>query len=358
MKCLSVVNDISTMLLQKQFIVFALFFSSYFGESASCSADETADYIIKCTSLKQLKDAGNHPDWNNLTIINPENKDQVVLPNDAFKNFPNLKTLKINSAVNKIEPSAFRGLNSLEILDLTDNDIKELPDINMLKELKQLFIKNTKISSIPENYFTKMDNLKFIMITDNFISNIGNCAFCNLDSSVIILYNNSLRTFEPERILGATSFINGLNLDQNELTTVQRFGKMPNLVGVNYVNNSITKIESNIFARAPKLMLFDVSFNGVKDIDANIFPEIVRRDEPFFLILHNNEIQCLSSGVRNKFKNLRRLTVNDNPWKCECLQQTASWALNMKAFVGCDYPETCIVSCVDDKNNTNNIKFY
>ncbi|GLV33942.1 uncharacterized protein CBL_11174 [Carabus blaptoides fortunei] len=325
--------------------------------SSSC-VNSNSTNEIQCTSLEDLLALNNHANLTKLNLSNPENRANQVLVNDAFGGLVTLEKLTISKLVNNLEQFAFRGLSNLTELMLIENPLQTIPEgmFNALPKLKALRITHSGIKTISNKVF-RNTNIEILDLSDNEISTIEDCAFCDMKNIYYIhLQTNKLTSFEPDILLGPSP-IKGIALYDNKISTIRPFSMMPALVGLAISNNTINKIEDNSFANCSNFQLLDVSDNRLEDIPAIIFPT-VQPTEPVFLILHNNNFKCISPEVRSKIKKLRRITIDGNPWECQCIYSVISWARGLKGFVACEhFGDLCTVTC-SDGNKINNITVY
>lgn len=335
----------------KYTIVWTVFFCVFcFDISAGCSPNPIFDNITTCDSFDDFLNAGNHPEWIDLVIQNKEYEPGRRLRTDGFKNFPNLKTLMITGVVKGMEEHPFRGLDKLESLVMEYNEIKQLPEPNLfegLTSLERLEIKQCSLEAVPANYFRHMKNLKHLNLSINSISSLGDCAFCDLNNTVIILSHNLLHTFNAHKVLGTTSWIEGIELDNNNLTKISRFGQMFNLREAKFSNNYITEMDDEAFLNAPRLMLLEFTYNFLKEIPVTALPETIRSDEKFVLDINSNNFKCLEKEIRDKFTALRSLALVSNPWDCKCLEDIRTWVHSLNATFSCKGDAICDVHCTD-----------
>ncbi|MCH2045422.1 MAG: leucine-rich repeat domain-containing protein [Saprospiraceae bacterium] len=83
-------------------------------------------------------------------------------------NSPNLKTLYLDhNALEELPNTAFQGMKELEVLDLSNNVLKELSDgIQDLEQLRSLDLRNNQLTELNTN-LSKLKNLKYLYIEDN-----------------------------------------------------------------------------------------------------------------------------------------------------------------------------------------------
>lgn len=92
---------------------------------------------------------------------------------EALKQPKNVKTVSHNGSIGtKLNslPSTIGELENVEILYLSDHDIKTIPkEIGNLKKLKELSFAGCKLQKLPEEIFT-LTNLKELILMDNLFT--------------------------------------------------------------------------------------------------------------------------------------------------------------------------------------------
>lgn len=145
-----------------------------------------------CVNLKILKATSAISERIFLNMINsiPDNNiieslelnQQTYLTNflffEKFANSTTLKTVKMPSSTHNLKITSIEGLNkvkSLEYITITHAvNLKELPDMSELQNLKSLSITNSALEGItPETKIRELPNLKSLYFTTNSISDIS-----------------------------------------------------------------------------------------------------------------------------------------------------------------------------------------
>jgi len=82
------------------------------------------------------------------------------------------------------KPSQFRGLSSLEVLSLKQNEINQIEDntFKMLPVLSELYLDNNLLKKVHEQTLRGAINLRVLRLTSNKIRSIAKEAFFNLGS--------------------------------------------------------------------------------------------------------------------------------------------------------------------------------
>ncbi|XP_030071080.1 lumican [Microcaecilia unicolor] len=135
------------------------------------------------SKLKQLIKL--HISFNNLTeAVGPLPKtltDLQLTHNQITKISPSLLDGLVNLTVVDLQYNAlkddsvsgvFKGLKSLEHLDLSFNELTKVP-VGLPASLQILYLDNNKISSIPNDYFQGFQGLKYFRLSHNKLADAG-----------------------------------------------------------------------------------------------------------------------------------------------------------------------------------------
>lgn len=207
------------------------------------------------SKLKQLKKL--HINHNNLTESVgplPKSLQDLQLTHNkitklgSFEGLVNLTFIHLqhNQLKEDAVSAAFRGLKSLEYLDLSFNQMTKLP-AGLPISLLTLYLDNNKINNIPDEYFKRFNGLQYLRLSHNELADGGipgnsfnisslvelDLSYNKLKSIPTVNENlenyylevNELEKFEVKsfcKILGPLSYskIKHLRLDGNRLTHI------------------------------------------------------------------------------------------------------------------------------------------
>ena len=111
----------------------------------------------------------------------------------AFLNVPSLRLMYLGSnRITQLEPFQFRHFETLEMLDLTEN----------------------QLAIIPENAFSGMPRLSQLYLGQNIIEQIDSQAFLNNSLVILLLPNNRLVRVD-ENLFKGMGFLQQLSLKNN-----------------------------------------------------------------------------------------------------------------------------------------------
>lgn len=247
------------------------------------------------------------------------------LPTNAFIKLQKLSELKINSCkVQKIQSNAFDGLQTLKKLQLnTQNSVwgpaKSLEifqdSFNSLKNLQYLDLSANNIRQLPEGIWCKStQNLQVLNLTMNRLRTFDTIGFSVDDKvcsgselQILDVSFNELRTV-PEN-WGASRLLRlqQLNLQHNNITQISAdaFTGLSSLRILNLSNNHLESLPNDIFANNKDLREVHLKNNELYDLPRGIFHHLEQ-----LLILDLSGNQLTSHHVdNNTFSGLMRLIV-------------------------------------------------
>ncbi|XP_029913760.1 vasorin b [Myripristis murdjan] len=236
----------------------------------------------------------------------------------------------------------FDGLMSLEMLDLSQNKLTELPDrvFEPLTSLRNLDLSSNQITYISEECFQGMPLLERLYLYSNHIKAIHPAAFNGLEQLLELkLQGNqltSLPTLSMPRLLLLDLRFNILpSLGPSDLQT-------PNLESLKLAGVGLTSLDEELMASLRNLHELDISGNQLEtfplalkeprglihlSLAGNPMGPLKVQDLQNLRDLHELDISSLSlQGLPEEFSqffpHMKKLTVAENPFNCLC---TLAW---------------------------------
>ncbi|KAJ8979301.1 hypothetical protein NQ317_007974 [Molorchus minor] len=230
-------------------------------------------------------------------------------------------------------------VNSLEVADLSHNDIITLPDngFSALRSLEELYLENNAISTLGDRAFVGLSALLTLNLSSNCLVDLPPDLFqSSRELRHIYLHNNSLSVLAPGLLEGLDQ-LQVLDLSHNELTSrwVNRdtFSGLVRLVVLNLANNQLTRVDANLFHDLYSLQILNLEYNAISVITESAFAELknlhaltltnnkIARIESYHftgmyalnqLLLDSNEIEYIHPRAFENVTNLQDLGLNGN----------------------------------------------
>lgn len=153
--------------------------------------------------------------------------------------------IKIAAGLEIFPQELYSLVDTLEVLDLTDNNLSSLPnDFDRFKKLKRLFLSNNQFNHVPK-ILSKLPNLSMIGIRNNKIKIFEENSL-PLSTRWLILTDNELESL-PE-------FIGDLKLLQKFMLSGNKLGFLPNSIS-KCTNLELLRIAANNLASFPISLL-------------------------------------------------------------------------------------------------------
>jgi len=210
-----------------------------------------------------------------------------------------------------IESTAFKNYVNLKRLDLTDNNVENLDSISksfeFLGNLEYLNLGENLIKSIPAEAFSKLRNLKELMLYGLSLTSFKKNTFLGLDKlEGLDLDYNRLETIDRDTFNGIKSTIKHLNLGTNRLTRLDDFlfADFSVLETLKFRKNELEFISPTAFNGLTGLQKLDLSLNKLTALPLNGFESLNNLES---LTLYSN--RQLTSLQADAFKGLENLQV-------------------------------------------------
>ncbi|XP_067006701.2 toll-like receptor 6 [Anabrus simplex] len=270
--------------------------------------------------------------------IHLQNNSISVLAPELFSNLGHLLLLDLsrNHLTSAwINSETFSGLIRLVLLNLSYNRITKL-DPSLFRDLYTLQILNlehNQLETIPSDTFSPMNNLHTLVLSYNKITYLDAYALNGLYVlSLLSLDNNLLQRVHPDAFRNC-SFLQDLNLNGNTLTKVPLalkdmrllrtvdlgenaisdledpgFSGMNNLYGLRLIGNQLTNLTRKAFNDLPSLQILNLARNKINKIehgtfDANKNLQAIRLDANFLTDIN---------GLFVDVQSLLWLNISDN----------------------------------------------
>ncbi|KAL7020472.1 hypothetical protein ACKWTF_011553 [Chironomus riparius] len=220
------------------------------------------------------------------------NELQQLPENWALSKLRRLQHLYLqNNNISELNSEAFAGLNSLRTLNLSHNHLEQLPDglFFNARELREIHLQGNEIFQLPRSLFHRLEQLLILDLSENQLTShhVDNGTFAGLIRLII------------------------LNLSHNALTRIdsRTFKELYFLQILNLRNNSIGYVEDNAFAPLYNLHTLNLAENRLHTLGDNIFNGLKVLSK---LTLNNNLISIVEPKVFSNCSDLKELDLSSN----------------------------------------------
>lgn len=266
----------------------------------------------------------------------------------VLSEFKSLKELKILvNQLTTLNASWFKDIDNLQLLDLSNSNLRNCVDVERFADLKHLKAVNLYLSpdfdkscrdtirhivygdcferwlgwydckNVTLDDIRKLpDDLTGLNITSTLINKITKSLFSRFASTIRCLKcdNCSITSIEDD-VLSEMRDLRAIVLRYNELNEIKAtyFKNMGNLEYLDLQNNSINNIEDNAMSELRSLNVLNLANNQLKRINATSFDKAFNLRE---LSLKNNGIEGIESRVVLHMMNLTSLDLSNNKLQC------------------------------------------
>ncbi|XP_074486904.1 vasorin-like [Sebastes fasciatus] len=244
------------------------------------------------------------------------------------------------NGIDTLSQDDFKGLGELELLDLSQNELAEIPDgvFEMLSKLKNLDLSSNHITHISKDSFSGLVQLERLYLHANRIQSIHSEAFEGLEMLLELkLQGNQLASLPSLHFLRLLL----LDLSHNNIPTLGPADlQTPHLEALKVASLGLTSLDEDLIASLGNLHDLDISTNQLTEV-----PQALKQDSLKGLIklslaanplgelrvedfqklsglqeldLSGLNLQGFSQSFFQTFPRLLHLTAAENPFNCLC----------------------------------------
>ncbi|KAE8629748.1 hypothetical protein XENTR_v10000583 [Xenopus tropicalis] len=239
------------------------------------------------------------------------------IENGAFLCLKHLQLLDmgLNQIDQEVSGNELEGLANIEMIYLSYNRRITLTSNSFIfaPSLSKLYLRKTALTfrDLNPSPFKVLQNLTVLDLSNNNIANIQEDVFESLSNLRILSFehNNLARLWKEANPGGPVLFLKGLK----------------NLEKLSLLSNGFDEIPANAFKGLCKLKVLDIGENNVYILPPSVFDD---QHSLTLLDLHKNLITSVEQDLfKNVFSSLKYLNMGGNPYDCTCesIAWFASW---------------------------------
>lgn len=247
-----------------------------------------------------------------------------------------------SNGIEKLNADDFVGMENLEMLDLSQNKLTELPEkvFEPLSSLRNLDLSSNQITNISENSFQGLILLERLYLYSNQIKAIHPKAFDGMDHLLELKLQGNMLTSIPTLAMPGLLL---LDLRFNHLPTLGPSDiKLPNLESLKLGGVGLTSLNAELISNLKNLHELDLSGNQLETLPAVLkeshalihlnlasnpmgplnIDDLQNLGELQELDISSLSLQSIPEELSQYFPHLRKLTIAENPFNCLC---TLAW---------------------------------
>ncbi|KAL7859037.1 hypothetical protein SRHO_G00141840 [Serrasalmus rhombeus] len=284
-----------------------------------------------------------------LYRLHLKNNKLEKIPAGAFENLSQLRELYLQNNLlsnDGMDNNTFSHLTSLEYLDLSNNNLTEVPS-GLPRSLVLLHLEKNSISRIPADALTPIRNLEYLLLHNNRLRAraIDRDAFRGLKRlHTLHMYNNLLERVPrglPRRAKTLMLLHNIISeIGRDDLITLHTLTEL----NLSYNRLTSAKLHREAFRKLRVLEALDLSGNQLQALPKGL-PKSLQ-----VLKVKGNQIEELPDGVLTGMGKLRELYLSNNQLRTNSFYQgawqelssltTLDLSTNLLSHVPADLPES------------------
>lgn len=257
-----------------------------------------------------------------LTTLELTESNIRIIPDGFYCPINNLQVLNLTrNRIRSTENLGFSGdecsaLKEINNLDLSWNELRVIPEnwaVSKLRRLQHLSLQHNNISELSSETLTGLNALRTLNLSCNHIDQIPSDFFASSkELREIWLQNNELYEL-PKGVFHQLEQLLVLDLSKNLLTSHhinnETFAGLIRLVVLNLSHNSLTRLDAKTFEKIFFLQVLNLRNNSIGYIEDSTFASLYNLYE---LNLAENRLHTLNDKLFNGLKVLSKLTLNNN----------------------------------------------
>ncbi|XP_043199067.1 chaoptin-like, partial [Amphibalanus amphitrite] len=233
-----------------------------------------------------------------LEVLDLTRNNIATLADGTFEPLVNLRELRLG--VNMIRQGddgfrgTFRGLSRLETLSLDDNGLLYVPHeaLRPLSALRTLSLEHNRIGVIARDTLSGIAGLRELSLAYNVIRELPVGTFEDFSRlQKLSLRGNQIPEVSAEMVDGVNGTLQELDLGMNRIAKLGKLS-LPKLRKLNVESNDIAEVEDDAFALLPRLQELDISGNRLEALPARLLKDLPQISN---LDLSDNRIAAVPS---------------------------------------------------------------
>lgn len=171
---------------------------------------------------------------------------------------------------------------------------------------------NSKIYSIPNDTFSKMENIYAFNASFVGIEKIYENTFRLANNLRYLNLSHNHLTDLPPYMLSNSKYVEHIDLSHNQLTEIHSavFANVDQIKFLFFSYNRIERLEAGVFDHLDQLYRVYLDHNQIKSIDSTLF---IMNHQLLYIELSSNQIETIICTTFVRYNNQRNLYLDNNP---------------------------------------------
>ena len=249
-----------------------------------------------------------------LDVLQLQDNELTELPADIFDGLSRLRSIAINgNQLAELPPGLLANLDRLQTLDLGGNRLSALPRaiFRDLSRLRFLDLGSNELTHLPPGIFESLSHLQTLFLFHNRLSELPENLFAGLSNLELLTIRGNELTTLPEGLFYGLSRLGDLRVGDNRLTELPEglFWETPNLDRLDLERNQLKELPPGLLSKTPALLRLFLGDNRLTTLPPGVFD---RLPNLFRLDLGDNDLAELSPGVFAGTPKLAELSLQFN----------------------------------------------
>ena len=259
--------------------------------------NQLEELVLRNNRFESVETVGLH----RLVVLDLSQNDIKQLPVNLLSNMRALRQLNLSSnTIESIHPKAFHGIN-LDCIDLSHNRLPTLNDYGFMK-IRHLQVGHNRIRMINDTAFRNIENyLEEVDLSHNFLDALPH------------------QTFENFRVLSLLNLShNNLGVAFHHSYNMQIFRNLGRLHTLDLSYNNIMTLPGAPFEFLHNLQRLNLHGNIIRHLFDAALLEVSLSLEEVEVDLSMNNISVVDTRILDRIQALSALNLADNPFHCGC----------------------------------------
>lgn len=237
---------------------------------------------------------------------------QTTGKHEKSRTVSNVKSLEIHQTANlpiKLSET-FPNLEKY-FIRFTEAQFIERKHLEGLRKLTRLHVQSTSLDVVSVQAFYDLNSLELLELYDNQIESIDRYTFMHNENLEQVFFNKNKIRFLYSELLSKLFSLKVFDISDNQIEYIDRdfFSYNTELEKIFLNNNKLRSLPVGLLRNNLNLKEFDAGFNQIESIHHNFFLHNSNLEK---LLMGKNKIHSLNCGLLRNNLNLKKFNISSN----------------------------------------------